>query len=161
MRRCDRNVLDRQRHLPGHHVLGAQLAVDASRDTSHGKSARRRGEVHRAELRIGVNVSAGEFPSERPAGKRQQRLVERQLERRRVGIEIEPAEVRCAAAKPEEIGDAERLRELGDARRVDVRSRDHCRPAEVHAVEHCDGAMRELDDDRQRTEYAELRARGR
>ncbi len=114
------------RRLAGHDVLGTQLVVRARLQPAHGERPRRRREVERADLRVGHELPPGKRAGERPAGERQQRLVDRQLERRRVGVEAKPAEI--GASCRETRTDKER-RASASARRRPVPRRRAGRPS--------------------------------
>ena len=144
-----------ERRYAGHHVIRAQLVVRARIHTAHGERARRRRELHGPDLRVGIELARREGAVERRAREREQRLVDRQHERRGVGVEVERAGVARAAAELEQVRHAEGLLQLGDAGRHGVGTRDHLRPAKVHAVEHRDRAVGEIEGDRQRAGRAE------
>ena len=121
-----------------------------------GERARRRSEIRRADLRVGVEVRCG-------------RTCPRALRRRtsaaprRAAIRTVARRRRRRARRGSSCGRGTRT---GTERRASACSsvmpgaavsgtRDHLRPAEVHAVEHGERSVRELDDDRQRRERAE------
>ncbi len=79
------------------------------------------------------------------AGELELRVAAWHVHRRHVGVESNPAAEPRAAAKLEDVRNAELLLDLGEPPRRGIESRNHRGPAKVHALLHGHGAVCEID----------------